>query len=67
LHLHFARDSRLDAIHAEHVRDLPQVTVHEHTEGSHRLVTVMRESGELRATFERAVAGESLRAAGGQI
>ena len=66
LHIHFARDSRLDAIHARHVRDLPQVIVHEHAEGSHRLVTAMRESGELRAIFERAIAGESLRAASGQ-
>jgi hypothetical protein len=67
LHVHFARDSRLDVTHAQHVRDLPQIAVHEHTEGSHRLVTVMRESGELRAIFERAIAGESLRTANRQI
>jgi hypothetical protein len=62
-HIYFARDSRLDVIHAQHIRDLPRVAVHERAEGSHRLVTVMRESGELRSIFERAVAGESLRAA----
>jgi hypothetical protein len=55
-HIYFARDSRLDVLHAEHVRGLPQVTVHERAEGSHRLVTAMRESGELRALFERAIA-----------
>ena len=62
LHIYFARDSRLDALHAGHVRDLPQVTLHERAEGAHRLVTLMRESGELRAIVERAFAGESLRA-----
>ena len=66
LHVHFARNSRLDVIHARHVCDLPKVTVHEHAEGSHRLVTVMRESGELRALFERAIARESSRTASGQ-
>ena len=67
LHVYFARNSRLDAIHVNYVGDLPQITIHEHAEGSHRLVTVMRESGELRAIFERAIAGESLRAANRQI
>lgn len=54
-YIYFARDSPLDALHAEHARGLPQVTVHERAEGSHRLVTEMRESGELRALFERAI------------
>jgi hypothetical protein len=65
LHIHFARDSRLDALHAAHVHDLAQVKIHERSEGAHRLVTVMRESGELRAIFERAIAGETLRVASG--
>ena len=62
LHVYFARDSRLDALHAEHLRGLPRAMIHERAEGSHRLVTLMRESGELRGLFERAGAGESLRA-----
>jgi pimeloyl-ACP methyl ester carboxylesterase len=67
-HIHFARDSRLDALHAEHVRALPQVNIHEYTEGAHRLVTAMRESGKLRAIFERASAtGETLRRADGKL
>jgi len=64
MHIHFARDSRLDALHAAHVRGLPQVKIREHSEGSHRLVTAMRESGELREIFERAATGETLRRTG---
>ena len=60
LHVYFARDSRLDARHAEYLRDLPQIITHECAEGSHRLVTTLRESGELRTILERAIAGESL-------
>ena len=56
LHVYFARDSRLDALHARHVYDVPRLTIHERAEGSHRLVSAMRESGELRAIFERAAA-----------
>jgi hypothetical protein len=66
LHVHFARDSRLDALHAEHVRDLNGVVIHEHSEGSHRLVTELRESGKLRAILERAVMGESLQRGSGK-
>ena len=51
LHVYFARDSRLDALHARHVYDVPRLTIHERAEGSHRLVSAMRESGELRAIF----------------
>lgn len=65
-HVHFARDSRLDGIHAHSVSGLPGVTIHSHPEGGHRLVTALMESGELRAIFERAIAGESLRGAAGK-
>jgi hypothetical protein len=53
--IYFARDSHLDAAHAEFVSGLPHVKIHERAEGSHRLVTAMRESGELRSLFEKAV------------
>jgi len=66
LHVHFAGDSRLDTIHARHVSGLPGVLLHDHKEGGHRLVTALMESGELRAIFERAIAGESLRGATGK-
>ena len=52
LNIYYARDSRLDGLHAEHVRGVSAVAIHEHAEGSHRLVTQMRESGELRRILE---------------
>jgi hypothetical protein len=55
LHVYFARDSRLDACHGAHVHGLAGVMIHEYATGSHRLVTALRESGELRAILERAV------------
>lgn len=55
LNVYFARDSHLDAAHAQYVRGLPQIKIHERADGSHRLITVMRESGELRMLFEKAV------------
>ncbi len=64
-HIHFARDSRLDPRHAEHLRGLPGVTLHEHPQGGHRLVTALHECGELRLILTDAVAGESLRTGGG--
>jgi hypothetical protein len=67
LHVHVARDSRLDVLHAAHVRDLPQIITHEHSQGSHRLVTELRDSGELKTILARAVAGESLHEAGRKI
>lgn len=42
-----AKDHRLDMIHARHVADLPQVTVHEYPEGGHNLVKHLRDLGEL--------------------
>jgi hypothetical protein len=53
-HVYVARDSRLDLCHAAHVQGLRAVTIHEYATGSHRLVTALRDSGELRAIFERA-------------
>ena len=40
--------------HAAHVHGLPGVMIHEYATGAHRLVTTLRDSGELRAIFERA-------------
>ncbi len=57
-HVYYARDSLLDAAHAAHISDLPAVISHPSPQGSHRLVTEMRESGELRSILERAVAGD---------
>ena len=60
-HVHFARDSRCDPYHAEHVRGLSGVTWHEYAEGGHRLVTALHDSGELHRILADAAAGESLR------
>jgi pimeloyl-ACP methyl ester carboxylesterase len=60
-HIYYAQNSRLDAVHAAHVRESPRVTCHAYAEGSHRLVTQLRDTGELLAIMERAVAPESLR------
>jgi pimeloyl-ACP methyl ester carboxylesterase len=60
-HIYYAVNSRLDAVHAAHVRESPGVIHHAYPEGSHRLVTELRDAGELRAIMERAVAPESLR------
>ena len=64
VHVHFARDSRLDLFHAEHLRGLPGVALHQYPQGGHRLVTSLHDSGEMRRILENAVTGESLRAAG---
>lgn len=63
-HVHFARDSKLDPRHAEHVRGLPGVRLHEYPQGGHRLVTALHDNGELRRILADAVAGESLHADG---
>jgi pimeloyl-ACP methyl ester carboxylesterase len=55
--VYYATDSRLDTVHAEHVRGLPGVELCSHPEGGHRLVTDMRDRGELRTIIERAIQG----------
>jgi pimeloyl-ACP methyl ester carboxylesterase len=64
-HVHFARDSRLDPRHAEHVRGLPGVTLHEYPEGGHRLVTALHDRRELRSLLAAAVAGGVIKGGGG--
>jgi hypothetical protein len=54
--IYYAEDSRLDVLHAQHVTGLRNVTLHPHAEGRHRLVTALRDTGELLRIFERAVA-----------
>jgi hypothetical protein len=66
-HIHFARDSRLDAIHAEHVRGFGKVVLHEYPQGAHRLITDLCDSGALRQILWRAATGESLQPGAGKI
>jgi hypothetical protein len=63
--VHYAEDSRLDVLHAKHVEGLPNVTLHAHREGRHRLVTVLRDSGVLQQMFEYAVGAQSVSVSGG--
>lgn len=58
-HVYFAEDSRLDVLHARHIEGLRDVTFHPFKEGRHRLVTALRDSGELLKIFESAVANQS--------
>jgi hypothetical protein len=55
--LHYASDSRLDVLHAKRLGGLPGVTLREHASGSHRLVTALRDSGEMRAILEQSLRG----------
>ena len=45
--IYVSASHRLDMAHADHVRSLPQVTVHEYAEGGHKLVKHLRDIGEL--------------------
>lgn len=53
--IHYALDSRLDEAHARHIESAPNVQLVPHAEGSHRLVTALRDSGMLRELLEKAV------------
>ena len=63
-HVYYAENSRLDVIHAAQVEGMPGFIHHAYAEGAHRLVTTLRDKGELRAIMERAVAPDSLRTPG---
>ncbi len=55
--VYYATDSRLDTVHAEHVCGLPGVELRAYPEGGHRLVTDMRDRGELRTIIEGSIKG----------
>ncbi len=46
-HVHYGGDGRVDVIHAERLRGIPQVHLHLHPEGGHSLVKKLRDTGEL--------------------
>lgn len=56
IHLHYCDAHRLDRLHAERLREVPNVHLHPHPEGGHRLVTVLRDAGTLRSILEEALA-----------
>lgn len=47
--IHVSPADRLDRVHAAHVEGLPSVKVHEHEDGGHGVVKVLRDRGELPA------------------
>jgi hypothetical protein len=52
-HVYYGTGHALDVIHAEHVGDLPQVTLHPFEGGEHNLVKGLRDSGWLQPFLER--------------
>ena len=56
IHLHYCDTHRLDRLHAERLREVPNVHLHPHPEGGHRLVTILRDTGRLRSILEDALA-----------
>lgn len=61
--VYYAKDSRLDKLHALRLAGLPGVEFRAFDEGSHRLVTALRDSGDLRRILE----GAALRRPGGMM
>lgn len=55
IHLHYCGRHRLDRLHAERIGDIPGVHLHAYADGGHRLVGVLRDSGELRRILEGAL------------
>jgi pimeloyl-ACP methyl ester carboxylesterase len=45
--IHYASTHVLDSIHAQHLANRDHITLHEHAEGGHRLVKVLRDTGQL--------------------
>jgi len=58
-HVYFAEDNALDALHARRLANVPGVALHPHPRGKHRLVMLLRDTGELAAILDRAVNGPS--------
>jgi hypothetical protein len=56
IHVHHSAAHGWDRRHAEHLRDLPDVTLHAYPAGGHRLVAELRDDGRLDAILSRAIA-----------
>ena len=56
-HVYYAARERLDAVHAERLGDLPQVTLHPFEYEGHDLVRALRASGWLRSFIDAQVTG----------
>lgn len=56
-HVHYSSTHRLDSAHAMHLEGLPNVVLHPHAEGGHRMVKALRDSGELTTILNDAITG----------
>jgi hypothetical protein len=54
IHLHVSTTHRRDMRHARHLEDLEQVTITRYASGGHRLVTDLRDAGDLAAILRSA-------------
>ncbi len=55
-HVHFSAANNLDAVHARHLEGMPNVHLHNHPEGGHRVVKALRDNGTLQRIVRRALA-----------
>jgi pimeloyl-ACP methyl ester carboxylesterase len=55
-HIHYGAENKLDAVHAQHLGDCSNVSLHGHADSGHRVVKALRDSGELAKIIERALA-----------
>ena len=54
-HIYFSPEHRLDSVHARHLAGLPNVFLHDHVEGGHQLIKVLRDNGTLQQIIARAL------------
>jgi pimeloyl-ACP methyl ester carboxylesterase len=47
-HVHYSANARVDILHAERLRGVPNVHLHEHRDGGHKLVRKLRDTGKLK-------------------
>jgi hypothetical protein len=59
-HVYYPAAERIDALHAERLRELPQVRLHAFQYGGHGLVRALREAGWLRSFVEALASGEDI-------
>jgi hypothetical protein len=57
LHVHYSTAGRLDKLHAERLGGLQNVRLHPYTEGGHRLIRHLRDSGLLKEILTKSLHG----------
>src|ERR1043166_1107156 len=54
-HIYFSSENRLDAVHARHLGGIPNVLLHDRSEGGHQVVKLLRDGGLLQQIIHRAL------------